>query len=322
MTNTLNTYSAADAGAVALELIHGSFQLASVAASYDENTFKAGIGRTAYLTVPAALVAHDRALGDTDNALLIDAIAESRVPIELDREAVSAVALSDADLSLDLQDFTAQVLAPQVDAVVSRVEASLAAVLEDVDVEAPAAAYDPAKPVSLFTSGRRALRGRGIDVAGGDLVALVGSNVVDDLLESDSLDYSRTGDADALRSGSVGRLRGFNVVEASRIGADDVFFMTASSLYLAHRPPVVPLGASFGETVSAGSSLRYLRDYDAVHRCDRSIIDSFYGVGVMPTYRLERTEDAGVQGSTGYAAGSASLVPIEGGSVVRFDTTA
>lgn len=320
MTSSFN-YTAAQVAEVAIALANDSFRLASVVTRYGENEFRPGRGDTVYLSVPGALTAHARLLDDVTNAIILDSLTESQEPVKLGTHCYSAVPLSEADMSLNITDFGKQVLAPQSDAVVDKVESAIENVLSAVTPTT--ATYDPTAPVKVFTAGRAELRSRGIDLAAADLVALVGANVVDDLLESGELDFQKTGSPDALRNGSLGRIRGFETIETGRVGDDEVILFPRSALYLAHRAPVVPEGASFGQTLNRdGFSLRYLRDYDPIHTVDRSVVSTFVGAGVLPLYRVERTQDTGTQGDAGFTAGSATVTEVPGGAVVKIDTAA
>jgi hypothetical protein len=315
-----NPYTAQQVTEVALALTKGAFRLASVVRRFGPNDFKEGRGDTVYLNVPGALTAYSRALDDVTHSIVLDSLTEAQEPVKLDVHAYSAVGLSEHDLTLGLQDFAKQVLVPQVDSVIDRIESSIETVLACITEDATIA-YSAANPVALFTAGRRALRTKGIDVAEARLVALVGASVVDDLFASGALDFDKTGSADALRNGSLGRIRGFETLESGRVGDDEVVFMTKDALYLAHRAPIVPQGASFGQTViGEGLSLRYLRDYDVTKTQDRSLVSTFVGAGVLPLYKVERTQDTGKQGDGGYAAGSATVTEVTGGAVAKVNT--
>ncbi len=321
MSNTFN-YTPAQIAEVALGLVKGGFRLASVVRRFGENDFRPGRGATVYLNVPGALTAHGRTLDDVTNAIILDSLTEAQEPISISTHAYSAVGLSEYDLSLGLEDFGRQVLLPQTDAVVDKIESSIEAVLAGV---APTAgiALDADDPIALFTAGRAALRARGVDITGSDLVAVVGSAVSDAILASGKLDFPNTGETSALRNGSLGRIRGFETIESGRIGDDEVVFMTRDAVYLAHRAPVVPTGASFGQTVAReGMSLRYLRDYDPTHTQERSLVSTLVGAGIMPLYRVERTQDTGKQGAGSFTAGSATVTEVAGGAVVKVATTA
>ena len=314
-------YTPAQVGEVAMTLAKGAFQLASLVTRYGPDEFTSGRGDTVFLNVPGVLTASSRALDDVTTSIVLDSLSEREEPIKLATHAISAVGLSEKDLSLDLVDFGRQVLAPQTDAVVDKIESAIERVLAGLPVTD--ADYSASDPIALFSAARRELRNRGIDVAAEKLVAIVGGNVVDALFDSGALDFDKTGSADALRDGSLGRIRGFEAVESGKVAADEVVFMTTGALYLASRAPKVPEGAPFGQIVNAGGfSLRYLRDYDPMHTQDRSVVSTFVGAGVMPLYKVNRTPESGKQGDTGYARSTVSLDSVTGGAVVKFDTAA
>ena len=323
MSNHFNLYTPENVGAVAVGLVNARLKLATVVGHYGPNDFKEGRGDTVFLNVPGALTAHSRTLDDTTNAIVIDSLTESQEPIQLDTHAYSAIGLSERDLALNLMDFSSQVLMPQTDAVADKIENAIERVLAGVAPTVMPSAYSSSAPVKTFTAGRAALRARGIDVADANLVAIVGSAVADNLLDSGDLDYAKTGAADALRSGSLGRIRGFETIESGRIGEDEIIFMTRAGIYLAHRAPAVSPGVAYGAISQAdGMSLRYIRDYDSTYTKDRSVVSTFVGFGILPLYRVERTQDAGTQGDSSYTAGSATITPVPGGAVVKFDTAA
>ncbi|MDI9890563.1 P22 phage major capsid protein family protein [Microbacterium sp. IEGM 1404] len=303
-----NQYTAEEIGIVAVKGADKGLVLGQNVARYTDADFLPGHGGKAYLRIPGAVTARSRTLRDETTAVIFDKISENRVSVDLTTHLISAVAIGDAELTLDIRDFTAQVLKPQVTAVVDGIET----VIADIDATDATAGYDEAKPAALFTKGRRALRTRGVDVANEALVAYVGGNIVDALLDSGALDFARTGDADALRKGSLGRIAGFSCVESGRIGADEVVFATKSGIYLATKTPKVPEGASFGASVSdSGIALRYLRDYDAARLTDRSIVSTFVGAGISPLYDVTRNQ----------TTGAATVAEVEGGAVVKLATT-
>lgn len=305
---------------VAIRLATRDFKLAAVARRFDSSDFVAGRGKTVYLTVGGALVAHGRKLDDVTNAIISENISELREPIELATHAYSSVVLSEQDLSLDLKNLAKQVIRPQAAAVTSTIESALGNVLAGLTTD-DTIEYDPAKPAAFFTAGRAALRAKGIDITDEPLVALVGSTAYDTLLDSGALDAEKLGgDASALTKGAIGKLRGFDVVESSAIGATEVCFLTKnSSLFLANRAPDVPAGISGSVAKLDGFELRTIQDYDANYTAQRSVISTFVGVGILPAYKVTRTEDAKRQGEEGYTAGTATVTKITGGATVKAD---
>ena len=317
MPNVFNLYTSEQVGEVVLHSALVGFRLSDLVKKYGPADFKPGRGSTVYLNVPAALITRDRTIDETAAAIVVDSLAETQEPIALSTHAYNALALSEADISLNIKDFAKQVLAPQADAVVDRIENAVATVLAGVSETNSAAlgavAYDATKPVKSFTAARNALRLKGLDVANTDgLVMVVGSKVADDLLDSGVLDYANTGTDRALRQGELGNVRGFETVESTRVGANDMYAFPREAIYLAVRAPEVPQGATYGAKVSKDSfGIRYLMDYDADHTVDRSIVSTFVGAGIMPSYKVVRN----------YTTNVVTASKVTGGHIVRFDVS-
>lgn len=270
-----------------------------------------GKGRTVNIKVPAALIAHERGIDEVTASIVMDNISESTIPLTLGTHAYSAVPLSEGDMTLDLQSFAAQVLAPQVDAVVDFCEnevASLLTGLTEWNDAATAPVYDAANPVKVLTALRKKLRDNGVPQSGLNLV--VGTAVYADLLEANAIvDASQSGSTAALREGQVGRVRGFNVVESTRVDDGDIIAFHRDAITLAVRAPIVPQGASFGQSISGGGfSLRYLRDYDVTKTVDRSMVSTFVGAASVPMKRVVRD----------YAGGTVSIV--DAPAAIRYNT--
>jgi len=267
-----------------------------------------GKGRTVNVRVPAALIARSRGIDETTAAIVLDSLTEATVPVTLGEHLYSAVGLSEGDMNLDLEDFSKQVLAPQVAAVVDYIEEEVANALAKIDLST-AITWDPANPVATFTAMRRELRQRGVPQA--NLNVIVGTNVYAALLDAKAItDASESGSTEALREGNVGKLRGFTIAESTRVDDDEIVAFHKNAFTLAVRAPAVPAG-QFGQVVNeAGYSLRYLRDYDTMHTLHRSMVSTFAGVARMPLYRVVRDRDAQ----------TARVEEVAGGAAMRVDT--
>lgn len=267
-----------------------------------------GKGRTVNVKVPSALIARSRGIDETTASIVLDSLTETTVPITLGEHLYSAVGLSEGDMNLDLADFSKQVLAPQVAAVVDYIEEQIVDALSTVKVSA-AITWDAENPVPTFTAMRKELRQRGVPQA--NLNVVVGTNVYAALLDAKAItDASQSGATEALREGNVGKLRGFTIVESTRVGDDEIVAFHRDAFTLAVRAPQVPTG-QFGQVVNdKGYSLRYLRDYDVMHTLHRSMVSTFAGVAPMPLYKVERDRDAL----------TATVSEVEGGAAIRIDT--
>jgi hypothetical protein len=297
VANTFYTPEQVAKVAVALA-VEDSYLSALVNRNFEDDLLGGGgKGRSVNIKVPATLIARDRDIDDKTSSIIMDEITESTVSVTLGTHGYNAVSLSEGDLNLNLTSFAEQVLAPQVDAVVDRVEHEVATLLLGVaewnnlaaTADTPAApAYDAANPVKVFTALRKRLRDNGVPQA--NLNCIVGTKVYADLLEANAIqDASASGSTAALRDGSVGRVRGFNVVESTRVDDEDIVAFHRDAVTLAVRAPAVPSGASFGQSLSKGGfSLRYLRDYDADKTADRSIVSTFFGAALLPVKKITR----------------------------------
>ena len=288
-----------------------------------------GKGRTVNVKVPTALVARARGVDDVTNSIVMDSLSETTVAITLGVHAYNAVGLSEGDLSLDLTNFSGQVLAPQVAAVVSYIEDSVIAKMQ-AEPDDATVTWDATNPVKAFTAIRKILRKRGVPAE--NLNVLCGVDVYAALLDANLIqDASQSGSTAALRDAQIGRLRGFNVLESTKIADGDIIAFHRNAYTLAVRAPKKPEGAAFGASLQGegGFALRYLRDYDADKTQDRSIISTFCGVEKMPLYKVTRTQQTLLQGdvdtdTTGpdlaMVLGTATVTQVAAGAVVRVAT--
>ena len=91
---------------------------------------------TITLRVPAVLESRERTMR-SNTALTFDEFAETAVPVQLDTHVYKGLKIRDEELTLDIRDFAAQVVSPQIRAVAEGMEDVIAAALE-----ATTSAYD------------------------------------------------------------------------------------------------------------------------------------------------------------------------------------
>lgn len=308
MPNAL--YTPTQVARVAAALAKDDSVLTALISRDFEADLVSAVGKTVDVRVAPALIARDRDIDETQAAIVMDELQEQTVPVTLTSHVYNAVSLSEGDVSLRIDDFSSRVLAPQVDAVVDKLEHLVAEKLRAVPLNTTVS-YDPLNPVAAFTQIRAGLRQNGVPAS--NLVAVVGTAVYADLLDAKALtDASQSDSTAALREAQVGLVRGFTVVESTRIEEDEIIAFHRSAFTMALRAPKVPEGASFGETVSEnGYALRYLRDYDAKFTVDRSLVSTFAGVTAMPLFRVERD----------YDLGTAKVTKVPFGAAVRISTS-
>lgn len=286
-----------------------------------------GRGRTVNIRIPGALIARDRGIDDTAAQIVLDDLTETTVPLTLANHKYSAVPLSEGDLTLNLTDFAKQVLQPQISAIVDAVEWDVVRAIESLPGLQPGLGtkgeegyipaetmpkYDAADPIPTLTAIRRILRNRGVAPSG--LQLTVGTEVYAHLLDAKViLQVNESGSTAALREGNVGQVRGFTVVESNRLDENDIVAFHKSAITLAVRAPLVPAGVAFGASESSGGyNLRYIRDYDALHTVDRSVVSTFSGVQAMPLKRIVRD----------YTNGTVQVADVPGGAGIRINVGA
>jgi hypothetical protein len=308
MPNSL--YTPTQVAAVAAALAKDDSFLSALVSRDFQGDALISAGKTIDVRVPGALIARSRDIDETRDAIVLDSLSERTVPVSLGAHIYNAVILSEGDITLRLEDFAGRVLRPQVEAVVDGLEHLVAEKLRAVPLDATIE-HDPSDPVSTFTKIRAKLRQNGTPATG--LVAVVGTAVYAALLDARAItDTSASGSTAALREAQVGLVRGFTIVESTRVDEDEIIAFHRSAFTLVVRAPKVPEGASFGETVNEGGhALRYLRDYDPTHTVDRSVVSTFAGVTAMPLLRVDRD----------YTAGSATVTEVPNGAAIRLTIT-
>lgn len=277
-------YTPEQVAALALALVTDDIAIAATFNRDYEDDFGGGRGHSVNVKVPTALKARNRDLDDVTNKIVLDSLTETVRPISLSTHAYSAVGMSEKDMSLDLENFGKQVLAPQALGVAEDIEDTAVAALQAV-TETTSIAYSATNPDKTFVAVRKVLRDSGLPASG--LYAAMGTQIYADLLDADLIkDTSKSGSTEALREASVGRLRGFNLIESNRLEEDEIVFYHRASFTLAVRAPKVPSGANAGASVSSnGFAMRHIFDYDADVTQDRSVVSTFVGAANIPVFK-------------------------------------
>lgn len=285
-----NDFAPEDSANLALELLEDEVLIAKTFATDFAANFAGKRGSSVDVNIPTALFARSRNIDDTTNQIIIDSIGSATRSVTLDTLVYQAIGLSVKDMSLDLENFGEQVLAKQVAAVGRDIEARAVTAVKAIPALNPATAgsptYDPAQPQKLFTALRKRLRDAGLPQNG--LVALVGTRVYADLINAKAIeDVSQSGSNAGLRDAAVGRVKGFNILESTELGEDEVAVYHNDTFQLVVRAPEAPKGAPFAASV-AGRGFAMLHDmgFDTRYRQDVSVVSTIVGVIQLPTFRL------------------------------------
>lgn len=205
------------------------------------------------------------------------------IPIRLNTHVYSATGLEDEHFTLDDIQFAADVLAPQVEAVVNRIESkALAAIRASTSIKHTVSFDQSDDPHLVATEAKRLMDQEKVAPYSGR-VFVVGNDIAAHWRASDRLSrFDSTGLAGTptLRDAVIGSLAGSPVVEHNGLDADEGFYLHGTSFILGNAAPDVPRGAVTGNSGISrrGISVRWVQDYDANYLRDRSIVSSFIGI--------------------------------------------
>ena len=198
-------------------------------------------GAPVSVKMPTTLIARERDIADTTSSIILDEITEERKTFQLSAKMdYQAVPLSEADLNLNLVDFGSQVLGPQTASIADKIEHKLASALLGVPVTEITRGGAPvvfsADPIAYFTALRKQLRDNGVSAEG--LNVAVGTEVYAALLDAKAItDVSESGSTAALREAGIGRIRGFNIVESTRLAETEILAFHRDAVTLITRAP-------------------------------------------------------------------------------------
>lgn len=233
---------------------------------------------TITVRIKAITTANRRDLRSADRSVVASDLVEHSIAVTLDKHIYAALKFTDEQRTLDIVDYTDQVIKPQVSAVAYELEDYIAELIEGAPYE-ETLLIDPADTVPAFISADQRL-GENF-VPQNDRVLVVGSSVAAALAKDHQFrhaDWSGDSANTALRDAHVGRLAGMDVIKSLAIAPDKAYVWHRSAFILATRAPVVPEGARAGASYAVGgTALRWLADYDYSQLGDRTLLDVFAG---------------------------------------------
>ena len=249
--------------------------------------FVGALNDTVTLRVPAVLTARTRTLRSTGGALTPDDLTETSVPVALDTHVYQLLNITDEQLTLDIRDFSSQILAPQMRAVAEGMEDVIAAELAAANISGAqtldqidtSTAPSSGEAYAVLVEARKELND--LNVPRGERVCVLGSDLEAWFLQDPVVVNHNSGNRDALEDATIGRIAGFTVVGSNAVDADKAYAFHRTAIAFANVAPALPDGASMKARVNAeGLALRYLRDYNPTNSTgpvDRSLVDAFVG---------------------------------------------
>ncbi|UQA92868.1 P22 phage major capsid protein family protein [Streptomyces halobius] len=236
---------------------------------------------TVTIRIPATITAREYEWrNDRSSDIVLDELAEDYTTVQLNKDIYSAIAVTDEELTLDIRDFGSQVLQPQVNAVAKAIDTGVASMIESANYT-NTVTVDETDPWLGIVDARATLNKANVPTEGRTI--LMGADVETALLKSGRInDVSKSGSDSALRSATLGRLAGFDLVVSNAINPRAAYAFIPSAFVLATRAPAIPAGVTSGSSQSYnGLSMRWVRDYDAAKLRDRSILNVYAGYNVM-----------------------------------------
>lgn len=241
--------------------------------------FRGAKGDTITVRLPSYAVANSRELRSGATRTKSE-LHERAVAVTLKDNIYHDMAISDEELTLDIESFGDQVAAP--------VMGGMARALEDhIITTVTGASYqnslslNESDPFQTLLQARDTLNRMRVPMEGRGLA--VGSEVEMALLASDRLSNVNTsGSDDALRDASIGRVAGFNAVIVPGLPPNEAYAFHRSAYVLSERAPIVPAGAPWGAVSSHdGFAIRAVRVFDPDQVEDRYVTDAFVGSNVV-----------------------------------------
>lgn len=272
--------------------------------------FVAGRGQTINVKGPiSAGEAHDYTASNRSSRaeITFNDLSQTFVPVRLENQVYNAVRLPDDFTTFTLEQMEDEVLRPQAEAVVDKLPVPL---LEEMKkIKAPTASgtgpdvtysaatalkfkRDGSNALAVITRLRKVLNTRNVPSQGRTLA--VGSDIAEVLLLLDQLNkVNEAGTGDTLREATIGRLKGFDIVEDTALPGDFAIAYQREAFVFVTRPSAAPKGIAYSAAVSQdGFSLRHIMQYDPIHLEDQSVVDCFYGAA---TLEAKRAVSAGLE---------------------------
>lgn len=185
--------------------------------------------------------------------------------------------ITDEQLTLDILNFSEQVMSPILGALVRSYEDECASLLDS----APYAVeldLNESNPYETFVAARKALNLANVPMSGRTLV--YGADVEEHVLNATTFvrDLAASGDASALRDANTGRIAGFNAIVSNAIDPGAAYVYHRTAFMLNSRAPMVPRGAPWGASMSAGGfALRAVQVFDTDIISDKLAVEGWVG---------------------------------------------
>ena len=289
MANTFITPTVIAKRALAV-LYNSTVFLPLVLRDYDSD-FTGKQGDTVTIKTPASFTAQTFSRG---SGISIQSATETSTTIALDTILDVSFEVNNEDMLLKVEDFSAQLLNPAMEAISQSIDLSLAENLIDSAEGVGGGGtvtWSASTASTVFTGelGARSKLNRNKIPTSPRYAVFSPEGAGICLTDSKFVEADKSGWTDTLREGSVGRLFGFDTYESQMLGysvgasdagqADGVAFHREAVAFVS-RSLGVPIGAATGNVADAtykGLGLRVAKDYNITYKKDVVSVDILCG---------------------------------------------
>lgn len=259
----------------ALMVLRNNAVMANLVHRDYSDEFVAGVGDTITIRKPASFEAKE-----FDGEIEVQNATESGVDVKMDKHLDVSFAVTSAQMAMDIEDFSAQLLVPAMQAFLNKIDGYILGLETDVTNRVPATGVIQ----NDIVDARKYLTKNGAPLTERSFV--YNSDTEADLLKTDLfVSAEKVGDeGTALREASLGRKFGMNffVDQNADEGAVDGIAFHKNAFALVTRPLALPNGAAKSAIVNYdGFGLRVVYDYDITTKTDTISIDMLCGVKTL-----------------------------------------
>jgi hypothetical protein len=264
----------------ALMVLRNNAVLANLVHRDYSSEFVNGVGDTISIKKPATFQAKEF----SDEIELQDA-SETSIPVTMNKLLDVSFAVTSEELTLDIVDFSEQLLVPAMQAFADKIDKYIIALEKDVKTNRVSHETGPITPADIIAA-RKMLGDSATPLSGRKLV--IGTAAEADLLNTELfVSAEKVGDdGTALREASLGRKFGFDTYVDQNIEKEGAYTPSVAfhknAFALVTRSIALPKGAKEAAIVNYdGFGLRVVYDYDIKTKQDIVSIDMLCGVATL-----------------------------------------